>query len=151
MFGHDNDNNDHKGQISLPPAVDDDAVNAATEDHADEHLDIPSAPDASQVEAASEDVPTPPRKDHKTGAATDDLLDIKQDALHALTPLLNHLDQTPEEKFRTTMMMIQAADNHHLVKDAYEAALNISDEKERAQALLDIVNEINYFTQQNAA
>lgn len=76
-----------------------------------------------------------------------DLLDIKQQALQQLTPLVDHLDQSPEEKFRTTMMMIQAADNQALVKTAYEAAQQITDEKVRAQALLDIVNEINYFTQ----
>jgi hypothetical protein len=45
------------------------------------------------------------------------------------------------------MMMIQAADDESLVKSAYEAAQKITDEKVRAQALLDIVNEINYFTQ----
>jgi len=87
-----------------------------------------------------------------TGApagGTDDLLNLKQNALQQLTPLLGHLDQTPEEKFRTTMMMIQAADNQALLKTAYEAAQAITDEKARAQALLDVVNEINYFTQQH--
>ena len=78
----------------------------------------------------------------------DDLLDIKQQALQQLTPLVGHLDQTPEEKFRTTMMMIQASDNQALLKDAYAAAQAITDEKVRAQALLDVINEINYFTQQ---
>lgn len=82
---------------------------------------------------------------------TDDLLDIKHDALQQLSPLVGHLDQTPEEKFRTTMMMIQASDNHALVREAYEAAQQIPSEKERAQAFLDIINEINYFTQQNQA
>ena len=47
------------------------------------------------------------------------------------------------------MMMIQASDNQDLVKDAFEAAQKISDEKEKAQALLDVVNEINYFTQKS--
>lgn len=79
--------------------------------------------------------------------ANEDLLDIKQQALAELSPLVNHLDQSPEEKFRTTMMMIQASDNQTLVKDAYSAAQQITDEKTKAQALLDIVNEINYFTQ----
>lgn len=79
----------------------------------------------------------------------DDLLDIKQQALQQLSPLVSHLDQTPEEKFRTTMMMIQASDDQSLVKDAYDAAKQISDEKTRAQALLDVINEINYFTQHN--
>lgn len=81
-------------------------------------------------------------------AADDELLELKQDALQQLSPLIDHLDQTPEEKFRTTMMMIQASDNQSLLKSAYEAAQNIEDEKARAQALLDVVNEINYFTQQ---
>jgi hypothetical protein len=88
--------------------------------------------------AATTTPPTPPN--------TDELLDIKQQALQQLSPLVGHLDQTPEEKFRTTMMMIQAADNHSLIKEAYEAAQAIPDEKVRAQALLDVVNEINYFT-----
>lgn len=77
----------------------------------------------------------------------DDLLTIKQHALQELTPLVGHLEQTPEEKFRTTMMMIQASDDHSLVKEAFQSAKEITDEKARAQALLDVVNEINYFTQ----
>lgn len=80
-------------------------------------------------------------------ASDDDLLNLKQQALHQLSPLVDHLDQTPEEKFRTTMMMIQSSDNQSLIKDAYAAAQAIHDDKARAQALLDIVNEINYFTQ----
>lgn len=81
----------------------------------------------------------------------EDLLELKQQALTELTPLVSHLDQTPEEKFRTTMMMIQSADNAALIKEAYAAAQQISDEKARAQALLDVVNEINYFTHKNDA
>jgi hypothetical protein len=80
----------------------------------------------------------------------DALVSIKEQALTNLAPLVNHLDQTPEEKFKTTMMLIQASDNSQLVKDAYEAAQNIPDEKARAQALLDVVNEINYFTQKES-
>jgi hypothetical protein len=44
------------------------------------------------------------------------------------------------------MMMIQSTDDQTLIKDAYEAAQQITDEKARAQALLDVINEINYFT-----
>lgn len=76
----------------------------------------------------------------------DELINLKQRALQSLAPMLDHLDQTPEERFRTTMMLIQATDNAKLVREAYDAANQIKDEKVRAQALLDIVNEINYFT-----
>lgn len=78
---------------------------------------------------------------------TDGLTTIKQQALQQLSPLVSHLEQTPEEKFRTTMMMIQASDDQSLVQTAFEAAQAITDDKERAQALLDVINEINYFTQ----
>lgn len=97
------------------------------------------APDASGDGADSTALPA--SEDHGQ------LLDIKQQALQQLSPLVGHLEQNPEEKFRTTMMMIQASDNHELIKEAYAAAQQITDEKTRAQALLDIVNEINYFTQ----
>lgn len=77
---------------------------------------------------------------------SDNLLEIKQHALTQLSPLVSHLDQSPEERFHTIMMMIQASDNQALISTAYEAASQISDDKQKAQALLDIVNEINYFT-----
>jgi hypothetical protein len=84
---------------------------------------------------------------HASGSVDDDsLISIKQQVLQQLSPLVDHLDQTPEEKFKTTMMMIQASDNQSLIQRAYEAAQKIDDKKTRAQALLDIVNEINYFT-----
>lgn len=101
---------------------------------------------ASTEPAATVPAPSPLLDD----AADDDLLQIKQQALQQLSPLVGHLNQSPEEKFRTTMMMIQASDNQDLIKEAYAAAQQIQDEKTRAQALLDIVNEINYFTQHPA-
>lgn len=92
-----------------------------------------------------------PAEPAAASAPADDLLQIKQSALRSLSPLVGQLDQTPEEKFKTTMMMLQASDNPQLVKDAYAAANKITDEKARAQALLDVVNEINYFTHHDAA
>lgn len=77
------------------------------------------------------------------------LIELKQKALGELNPLVEHLDQNNEEKFNTLMMMIQASDDQSLIEQAYQVAQNITDEKARAQALLDVVNEINYFTQQH--
>lgn len=87
------------------------------------------------------------KSDDNAGPVSDELLAIKRSALQELSPLLDHLDQEPDERFQTTMMMIQATDNKELIPKAYEAAKQIKEDKERAQALLDIVNEINYFTQ----
>ena len=90
------------------------------------------------------------RDEDLADTADNDLIDIRQNALTELAPLVDELDQEPEEKFRTLMMVIQASDDQKLIKQAYEAAHGIKDEKVRAQALLDIVNEINYFTQPEA-
>lgn len=95
--------------------------------------------------------PDQPGIDRPNSVAPNDLLDLKNQALHELEPLVDHLDQTPEEKFKTTLMLIQASDNQSLIKSAFETAQKISDSKERAQALLDLINEINYFTQINKA
>lgn len=148
MFGHNDDENNDNNTVALPPMgpFDQPAADAPAADApADASEEAPAAKLADEKPANDH------RKSAKTGTPADDLLDIKQDALKALTPLVDHLEQTPEERFRTTMMMIQAADNQSLIKMAYESAQHISNDKERAQALLDIVNEINYFTQQNQA
>ncbi|HSW65987.1 MAG TPA: hypothetical protein VLI54_02510 [Bacillota bacterium] len=111
---------------------------------------VPAGTDAVQDSPAVTTAPAAPDDGSTALDSSDDLLSIKQQALQQLSPLVGHLEQSPEEKFRTTMMMIQASDNQALIKDAYAAAQAITDEKTRAQALLDIVNEINYFTQHAA-
>jgi hypothetical protein len=93
---------------------------------------------------SSSDIPS--FKPDTTDPAIEELMGIKQKALDDLLPIIDKLDLPPEEKFRTIMMMIQSSDNQALVKAAYAAAHNIEDEAVRAQALLDIVNEVNYFT-----
>jgi hypothetical protein len=129
---------------------------------AEEPSTAPETPEEPAVESAPEVAEdTPESADSTEGASDDstptdtspvneDLMSIKQEALQQLSPLVDHLDQTPEEKFHTTMMMIQAADNQSLIQSAFEAAKQITDDKVRAQALLDIINEINYFTQNQA-
>src|SRR5437868_12064600 len=85
---------------------------------------IPAAP-APVAEPAAETLSAGAPAPVTPGApdtSDEDLLQIKQQALQQLSPLVGHLEQTPEEKFRTTMMMIQAADNQALIKEAYAAA-----------------------------
>jgi hypothetical protein len=91
----------------------------------------------------------PSSKPASVSIHTDNLLDIKNEALHDLIPLVDELDLSFEEKFKTVMMLIQASDNQDLIPQAYNLAKQISDEKLKAQALLDVVNEINYFTQKD--
>lgn len=112
----------------------------------------PQGPPVTDQPLSSSDsfgAPTPTVQPSTPTGSPDDLLNIKQEALKQLNPLVQHLEQSPEEKFKTTMMMIQASDDQSLIKEAYETAQKITDEKAKAQALLDVVNEINYFTQKN--
>jgi hypothetical protein len=133
MFGiNDNDSATDNSGVTDPPAI--------------IHDNLPSSSSSPAPQTSPSALPTVTDSDTPQTAG-DDLLDLKHEALQSLQPLVGHLDQTPEEKFKTTMMLIQATDNSSLVKEAYEAANQITDEKTRAQALLDIVNEINYFTQ----
>ncbi len=117
----------------------------APDDNPDNNAPAPNASEPAHQDEPNHDMTA--RATPQASADEDELLAIKQQALQQLSPLVGQLDQTPEEKFRTTMMLIQASDNQALLKDAYEAAQAIDDEKIRAQALLDVINEINYFTQ----
>jgi hypothetical protein len=167
MFGHDQDDSDKpndENQHTDQPA--DDVITPSATDTTDDNWQHPGPPpdDADDSQPAADTSPetnsapsvdtTPPPAPVDNPApqadndgASNDLIDLKREALTKLSPLVDHLDQPPDEKFRTLMMMIQASDDQSLIKQAYEAAQKIDDEKDRAQALLDIVNEINYFTQ----
>lgn len=171
MFGHNDEQEDKNSPMpdetlghdsaaitALPPTDNTASVNDSastvvggdnTSNASDYIMTDPAViPAAVAVEDPTPVTPSEPLLTATTPTSNNELLDIKQQALQQLSPLVGHLDQSPEEKFRTTMMLIQAADNEKLIPQAYEAAQAIIDEKARAQALLDVVNEINYFTQQ---
>ncbi|HUD03227.1 MAG TPA: hypothetical protein VMR51_00285 [Patescibacteria group bacterium] len=160
MFGLNDDDKDDKqpikdnhGMVSTDPAVNpepvfhEDSLEEPTTAISSPSNGSPSGPPFMPPEPSKSNALNPPSSVSHDNAEDSDLLSIKQKALQELSPLVNHLDQTPEEKFKTTMMMIQATDNKKLLPDAYKAAQAITDEKAKAQALLDVINEINYFTQ----
>lgn len=76
-----------------------------------------------------------------------DLDDIKLEALQELRPLVDKLNVSPEEKFDTYLLLLRSTDDKALIEPAHEAAKNISDETRRAQALLDIIKEIDFLSQ----
>jgi len=91
---------------------------------------------------AADSLPTPTAPDTNT----DDLDDIKKDALGELRPLIDKVDLPTEEKFDTYLMLIRSTDDSSLIGPAHAAAQGISDEKRRAEALLDIIKEIDYLS-----
>lgn len=147
MFGLNDNNNLQNGQNH--PTADGQTPNAPAPVHGPFSSLSPGGNNPSQSQAPINDISPPQPPSSQPPAGGDELLDIKQRALANLTPLVSHLEQSPEEKFKTTMMLIQASDDPKLLSQAHEAANQIEDEKIRAQALLDVVNEINYFTHQS--
>jgi hypothetical protein len=114
--------------VTAPAAPADDAV---TEEAA------PAADPAPDLETPE---PTAP------AAPSGDLENIKKDALNDLRPLIDKVDLPAEEKFDTYLMLIRSTDDTSLVQPAYAAAQSIADEKRRAEALLEIVKEIDYLS-----
>lgn len=151
----------HNAPMQGPPPTTTDSDEYNNNNHQEQSIDPKSQSHHKDKESSPIE---PPRGDEMPGFSTvtsgapsqksntsspADLLDIKNEALHDLSPLVDKLDLEAEEKFKTVMMLIQASDDQTLIPKAYNLAKAIADEKAKAQALLDVVNEINYFTQKN--
>lgn len=93
-------------------------------------------------------VPDPvPTLSTSTASTGDSGLDtIKKDALNELRPLVDKLTVPPEEKFDTYLLLLRSTDDTTLIGPAHDAAKEIPDEARRAQALLDIIKEIDYLS-----
>lgn len=126
-------------------------------DPAQDSLDTPSSDEpstdtASGVAFTGNDLPAGLSSDAEAHLPSEgsgdggELDDVKKSALEQLRPLIEKLDLEPADKFDKYLMMLRASDDPALIKPAFEAAQGIDGEKEKAQALLDIINEINYIT-----
>lgn len=76
----------------------------------------------------------------------DDLSGVKQEAITELRPLVDKLNIPAEEKFDTYLLLLRSTDDKTLVEPAHETAKLIEDEGRRAQALLDIIKEIDFLS-----
>ena len=122
------------GAMPTPPAVND-ATGTPTSDP----LTIdPVLPPAEPFAAAT---PAP-----GLSAASSELDSVKLDAINELRPLVDKLTLAPEEKFDTYLLLIRSTDDKTLIAPAHEAAKSIADETRRAQALLDIIKEIDFLS-----
>ncbi len=103
--------------------------------------DLPK-PQIADDEADSDEM------DHDAQAAApvaSDLDSLKSSALDDLKPLVGKLNLSPEEKFDTLLLIIRSTDDQTMLAEAHEAAKAITDDTKRAQALLDIIKEVDYF------
>lgn len=113
----------------------------------------PTIPEPVVEEPAAPELPTPVTtspvsEPTLTTAAPSGLDSIKKDALSELRPLVDKLTLPADEKFDTLLLIIRSTDDQSLIPAAHDAAKGIEDEGKRAQALLDIIKEIDYFSAQ---
>lgn len=102
------------------------------------------APDVAELEVPATPDPV------VAPAVSGDLDSIKKEALGELRPLVDKLDVAPDEKFDTYLLLLRSTDDSSLIGPAHDAAKSIPDETRRAQALLDIIKEIDYLSNPNA-
>lgn len=105
--------------------------------------EAPVFPEASTPEPAALPALAP------ASAPVDSELDgVKKQAITELRPLVDKLTLPPEEKFDTYLLLIRSTDDRSLIAPAHQAAKEITDETRRAQALLDIIKEIDFLSGQ---
>lgn len=135
----------------LPGAVlpSTDSSTAASEDD----NTTPELPTSSEVpqptmpEPVAESSVSPLSEPSGAPVVSDELDTIKQQALGELRPLVDKLNVSPEEKFDTYLLLLRSTDDKDLIAPAHDAAKAIGDEARRAQALLDIIKEIDFLSQ----
>lgn len=108
-------------------------------------LPTPSASPEPSIDLNPPVMPSPASDDRPV--VSGELDSIKQEALGELRPLVDKLDVSPEEKFDTYLLLLRSTDDKDLIAPAHDAAKSISDEARRAQALLDIIKEIDFLSQ----
>ena len=73
----------------------------------------------------------------------DKVTQIKTAALRALVPIIDKLNQDPSQKFNLCRNILEELQDTSVLEPAYQTALGISDESERAEALLYLVESID--------
>lgn len=131
---------------TLPDGTNSQVIPGADADQADDPNALPPLPDV----AAPSSLPPVTDMGAASLAGAGELDDIKLAALGELRPLVDKLNLEPAEKFDTYLLLIRSTDDKSLIAPAHEAAKVIPDETKRAQALLDIIKEIDFLSQQQS-
>lgn len=136
-------------------------VNAATQTNNDDddtelqyeglEQEASAMPDNNINEIEAEEILAPNPVQPVSNLGGLNLDNIKISALQDLRPLVDKLNVSNEEKFDIYLLLLRSSDDNTLIQPAYEAARNIEDETKRANALLDVIKEIDYFNSKNIA
>ena len=111
-------------------------------------LDVPApapnpAPGTMPEPAPAPEVNLTPEAPAPETSANLNMRQIKESALRDLVPLLDHLNLTPDQKFNIYRNIFEELRDYTVLEPAYLAAKEISDETNRAEALLYLVESID--------
>lgn len=108
-----------------------------------------SVAEPTAIEAPITEAPTTPVMEASANIMNEpngnSLDDLRQKALRDLRPIIDKVELNDEESFDVLLLLIRETDDESLLPRAYEAARQIQDEARRAQALLDVIKETDYF------
>jgi hypothetical protein len=105
------------------------AIEKPTETTADVPAETPA-------ETESEETPLTPIVENTPAAMSD----LKKSMISDLIPLMDKVSLPAEKQFGFYREVIDTTNNKDLVADAYKAAKQIADDKERAEALLYLID-----------
>ena len=109
-----------------PPA--DKPTEVATE------VNTEAAAPAINLEAAAPVTPEAANEDSK-------LEDVKKQMLQDLYPLMDKIKINPDQKFKVYKQMIESTGDKEMITAAYDTAKSLTDETERAEALLYLIEK----------
>ncbi len=114
-------------------------------------IPAPVAPEPPAMPAFANGIVAPIGSAPKQASYGDPDLDrVKSSALSDLRPIIEKIDLPAEKKFEVYKEIIDAMNDKACIEPAYNAAKSIADEKERAEALLFVVEAINRLGVQEA-
>lgn len=107
-------------------------------------IPAPAAPVPPAMPSFTNGIVAPIGSAPKQAAYGDPDLDrVKSSALSDLRPIIEKIELPVEKKFEVYKEIINSMNDKACIEPAYNAAKNIADEKQRAEALLFVIEAIN--------
>jgi hypothetical protein len=103
----------------------------------------PSAPSFVPPASQNPETPSTPSPSPSMSFGGSDLEQVKMSALNDLKPIIDRVNISPEDKFKIYKEILEEAPDKAVIEPAYGVAKQISDESERAEALLFVVQKID--------
>ncbi len=102
---------------------------------------IPPTPAIPSIPELNNDLGVPELNMTETPKVDGDLEKTKNEMIKELLPLIDKVELPAEKKFEFYKQIIEKEHNKEIVPAAYRAVKEITDEKNKAEALLYLINE----------